>query len=426
MESPGTPSPRSRHLAAKVHGARGDTVVGMTHQDPNRRDVVVVGARCAGAATARLLAARGHDVLLLDRADLPGDTVSTHGLSRGGVVQLARWGLLGRVLAAGTPPIRDVTFVTPDGELSRRVKDRAGVDLLVAPRRTVLDAILLDAALAAGADLRTRTTATALLRDESGRVTGVRTRDADGRHLDIPARHVVGADGLWSRTAERVGAATLSGFAADVSVFYVYVGDVDWRGIEFHVARDAFAGAFPTNDGQACVWLCRPTPAFTHLRAAGDHKGEALLAALDAVAPALAARVRRGRVASPVRGCVSPPNHVRQAWGPGWSLVGDAGYHRDPITGHGITDAFRDAELLAEALHEVLSGGDEATALGQYAAARDAALAETFDLTRDLTRFPRPARFVELQMELARALDREATALASRPVPAGLHATTAA
>ena len=398
----------------------------MTLQDQTRRDVVVVGARCAGAATAHLLASRGHDVLLLDRADLPGDTVSTHGIARGGVVQLARWGLLSRVLAAGTPPIRDVTFVTADGELSRRVKDRSGVDLLVAPRRIVLDAILLDAALAAGADLRTGTTATALLRDDAGRVAGVRTRDAHGRQLDVRARHVVGADGLWSRTAQRIGAATVYGFEADVSLFYFYVGDVDWRGTEFHVSPNAFAGAFPTNDRQACVWLCRPTTMLTAVRAAGARKGDALLAALEATAPVLAARVRRGRITSRVRGCVSPPNHVRRAWGPGWSLVGDAGYHRDPITGHGITDAFRDAELLADALHQVLAGENEATALGQYAAARDAALAETFALTRELTRFPRPARFVELQMELARALDREASALASRPVPPGLHATTAA
>ncbi|RYP85362.1 NAD(P)/FAD-dependent oxidoreductase [Nocardioides guangzhouensis] len=397
----------------------------MTHQDPSR-DVVVVGARCAGTAVARLLAARGHDVLLLDRADLPGDTVSTHGIARGGVVQLARWGLLDRVLATGAPAIRDVTFVTADGELHRRVKDRAGVDLLVAPRRSVLDAILLDAALAAGADLRTGTTVTGLLRDRSGRVTGVRTRDGHGRSTDVAARHVVAADGLRSRTVQRLGAATLQGFEADASLFYFYVADVDWRGIEFHVSPDAFAGAFPTNDGQACVWLCRPTPAFTAVRSAGDRRSSALLAALDDAAPVLASRVRRGRIVSPVRGCVSPPSYVRQAWGPGWSLVGDAGYHRDPITGHGITDAFRDAELLAEALHDVLEGADEPTSLGQYAAARDAALAETFDLTRALARFPHPARFVELQMQLARALDREATALASRPVPAGLVAAPAA
>ncbi len=118
---------------------------------------------------------------------------------------------------------------------------------------------------------------------------------------------------------------------------------------------------------------------------------------------------------------------MRQASGPGWSLVGDAGYHRDPITGHGITDAFRDAELLSDALHNALDGSlPEAEALAAYGASRDAALRETFRLTRELCRFPPPTRFVELQVQLSEALEREAQTLASRPAPAGLAAAFAA
>src|SRR5690349_21139684 len=135
-------------LATKDGGRRGGTVVGMNEP----YDVIVVGARCAGAATARLLAGRGHRVLLLDRAALPGDTLSTHGLVRGGVVQLSRWCLLDRLVDGGAPPVRTVSFATPDGQVQRPVKDRAGVDLLLAPRRTYLDALLLDEAVAAGAD----------------------------------------------------------------------------------------------------------------------------------------------------------------------------------------------------------------------------------------------------------------------------------
>jgi 2-polyprenyl-6-methoxyphenol hydroxylase-like FAD-dependent oxidoreductase len=148
---------------------------------------------------------------------------------------------------------------------------------------------------------------------------------------------------------------------------------------------------------------------------------------LREVAPALGDRVAGGRITSPVRGCLAPPNHVRRAGGPGWSLVGDAGYHRDPITGHGITDAFRDAELLADGLSAVFSGElSEAAALASYQQQRDSALADTFRLTEALARFPEPPRFAELQRELAEALEREALQLASRPAPAGRLATQVA
>src|SRR3954468_2350551 len=95
-------------------------------------DVVVVGARCAGAATAMLLAREGVDVVVLDRADFPSDTLSTHAIARGGMVQLARWGLLDEVVASGAPPIRTVTFHLPGEELIKDVRDAAGVDHLLA------------------------------------------------------------------------------------------------------------------------------------------------------------------------------------------------------------------------------------------------------------------------------------------------------
>jgi flavin-dependent dehydrogenase len=399
----------------------------MVSPETTRHDVVVIGARCAGAATARLLAAAGHDVLLLDRAALPGDTLSTHGIARGGDVQLARWGLLDDVLASGAPAVRQVTFRAGDTETTRPIKARAGVDLLVAPRRDRLDALLLRSAREAGATIRTATAATDVLRDASGRVTGITARSRDGAELVVQARYVVAADGMRSPTAVRIGARTLTGFDADVSLYYAYVDDLDRRGFEFHVAPQAYAGVFPTHDGQACVWLSRPSALLDGVRRAGGRRADAWVAAIAAVSPALGARLRDGRVASPVRGCVAPPNHVREAAGPGWALVGDAGYHRDPITGHGITDAFRDAELLAGALHRSLAEpAAERAALVGFAAARDAALTDTYRLTRELCRFPDPTRFVELQGELSEALDREAQMLASLPAPAGAPAAHAA
>ena len=386
----------------------------MTTHSVRHHDVVVVGARCAGAATAMLLARAGHDVAVVDRSAVVGDPVSTHSVARGGVVALARWGLLDAVLASGAPPVREVRFRSADLDLTRPIKDRCGVDLLVAPRRYALDSVLRDAAVAAGARLTTGVTATGIRRDRTGRVIGITARTAGGEPAEIRARHVVGADGVRSRTAAWFGAPTVDSFVADTATFYFYVGAVPWRGHEFHVAPDAFAGVFLTHGGEGCVWLCRPTPALDPVRHAGAARAAALLDQLTAVAPDLAERVRGGLITSPVRGAAGLPNHVRLPAGPGWALVGDAGYHRDPITGHGITDAFRDAELLATALgHALHDPAAEREALGGYRDRRDAALRETFDLTRAIAAFPAPDRFLELQKQLADALDREAELLAS-------------
>ena len=398
----------------------------MGDQNRSHHDVVVIGSRCAGAATAMLLARAGHDVAVVDRAHFPSDVLSTHGLVRGGVVQLSRWGLLGDVLASGAPAVREVTFRRGDAEIVRRIKDRAGVDLLVAPRRFVLDALLVGAATAAGAQVRTGVTVTGLRRDDAGRVIGVNGLAQDGAPIELTARYVVGADGLRSRTARWVGADTIDGFNADTAALYVYVADTAWPAYELHVGQNSLAGVFPTHGGEACVWLVRPTATVGSLLAAGGRRVAALVESLDALAPGLAARVRAGRVTSTVRGAVGLPNYVRTPIGPGWALVGDAGYHRDPVTGHGITDAFRDAELLATALDGSLRDpADEHEAMRTYADRRNEALRETFDLTRALASFPHPDRFVELQIQLSDALEREADFLASLPAPAGTAATAA-
>jgi 2-polyprenyl-6-methoxyphenol hydroxylase-like FAD-dependent oxidoreductase len=383
-------------------------------------DVVVVGSRCAGAATAMLLARAGHDVALVDRSRFPSDVLSTHGLVRGGVVQLARWGLLEAVLSSGAPAVREVTFVRDSTEITRTVKERAGVDLLVAPRRRVLDTLLLDAARSAGARVHTGVTVTGLRRDRDDRVVGLVARAADGQPVQLGARYVVGADGLRSRTAGWAGAQTLECSASDSAIFYMYVGGTAWPAYEFHVAPDAFAGVFPTHNEEGCIWLTRPRSALATVRAAGSDRPAALVAQLEAVSPSLAARVRSGSVTSVVRGTERLPHHLRQATGPGWALVGDAGYHRDPITGHGITDAFRDAELLATAIDRSLRDpAAEPEAMADYADRRDSALRETFHLTKALASFPHPDRFVELQLKLSDALEREADLLASLPTPAG-------
>jgi flavin-dependent dehydrogenase len=395
-----------------------------------RHQVVVVGARCAGAATAMLLARAGHDVLLLDRSTFPSDTVSTHGIARGGVVQLSRWGLLDEVHETGAPPVREVLFRSGEEQTVRRVKDRAGVDHLVGPRRYALDAVLQEAARRAGATLRTGVTVTGVRRGADGRVVGVDAHGPGGEPVSVEADVVVAADGVRSRMARWLGAETLLYSPSRTGAFYTYVAGVPLEtatpAYEFHVAPDAFAGIFPTNHGRACVWHLAPTRALAALKSAGAGRAEALLSAITAASPSLGARVRAGRVEAPVRGSVDLPNIVRRPIGgpgAGWALVGDAGYHRDPITGHGITDAFRDAELLATAIDMALRNpGCADEALAGYQTRRDLALRETFGLTRALAAFPRPERFVELQIQLSDALEREAVELAAQPAPLGAAA----
>lgn len=383
-------------------------------------DIVVVGARCAGAATAMLLADRGHDVVMVDRASFPSDAVSTHAIVRPGMVQLRRWGLLPALLVSGAPPLTTVEFHTTEGMTSRPVRDRHGVDHLLAPRRIVLDDILQRAAGRAGARLLTGVSVEDVLRDESGRVVGVAARDSAGL-LEIRARHVVGADGLGSRVARSVGAPLTVQRAAPGTAQYAYVRG-QWTALEQHLGDAGFAGVFPTHAAEACIWVCAPvdTVRAHRMRQPTD---EAFLTLLGEISPSLTERVRAGEQTSPVRGMLRMPNQFRRATGPGWSLVGDAGYHRDAITALGISDALRDAELLATALDEALRDpAREASALAAYGRDRDRMAAELFDLTVQLAAFPPRERFVELQRQLSRAVDEQAAALASLPSPVAVPA----
>ena len=135
-------------------------------------DVIVVGARVAGAATAMLLARAGLRVLCVDRSRYGGDTVSTHALMRGGVLQLQRWGVLDAVADAGTPPVRRTVFHYGAESAVVSIRPSAGVDALYAPRRTVIDALLVDAAQRAGATVEFGAAVAGLHRDRDGQVTG--------------------------------------------------------------------------------------------------------------------------------------------------------------------------------------------------------------------------------------------------------------
>jgi flavin-dependent dehydrogenase len=396
----------------------------MAMQTVNRRrhDVVVVGARVAGSATAMLLARLGLDVVVVDQASFPSDTVSTHSIARSRVVQLCRWGLLDGVLDSGAPAIRQVTFNAGGESIRRTIKDKAGVDLVVAPRRYVLDTILAAAAERAGADLRLGVTVTGVLRDGCGRVVGVHGHDRAGAPVELGGRWVIGADGLGSRVARLVGAVMVEARPVGGAAQYAYYSGIAWSGIEFFVAERSFAGGFPTHDGEPCIWVCTPTADAKTARRQTGSRVEAFDQLLEGAAPRLAERLRKARRTSPVHGMLRQPNQLRQGFGPGWALVGDAGYYRDAITAYGISDALRDAELLAVALDQALRGdaqqqAEEAVALAGYQQERDQALREIFELTCRLAAYPPVPTLIELQKQLGAAIDQQAAALASRPIP---------
>jgi flavin-dependent dehydrogenase len=386
--------------------------------DRSRHDVVIVGGRVAGSATAMLLARLGHDVVVVDQASFPSDTVSTHSIARSGVVQLRRWGLLDAVLDSGAPAIRQITFHALGDSVSRPVKLKGGIDFVVAPRRYMLDAIVANAAERAGADVRPGVTVTGVRRDRRGRAVGVYGHDHAGAPIDIGARYVIGADGLQSRVARSVGAAISEVRPADGATQYAYYAGIPWTGNEFFVGARSLAGVFPTHGGQACIWICNPSADAKAARRRTASRTEAFGELLERSAPALAERLRHARRTSPVSGRLRMPNQLRQAFGPGWALVGDAGYHRDAVTGYGISDAFRDAEFLAVALDQALgSGAGETAALALYQQQRDQALREIFEITCRLAAYPAVPAFIELQKQLSAAIDKQAAALAARPVP---------
>lgn len=379
-------------------------------------DVVVVGARVAGASTAMLLARAGARVALLDRAGYGGDTVSTHGLVRAGVLQLARWGLLGDLVATGAPPIRHSHFHYADGESDRvSIRPGAGVDALYAPRRTVLDRLLVDAAVDAGVDVFHGMSVTRLLHDQRGRVVGVRCQTGSRPTVDVRAWLTVGADGIRSTVARQTGAPVVRQGRSCGAILYRYFADAHPQGYELAWGVRGAAGFTPTHGGLTCVFVGAPPSRMRALRREGTERAFASL--LAEAAPRLTDRVRSARPVGPMHGWAGTPGVVRASWGPGWALVGDAGYFKDPISMHGMSDALRDAELLADEVLEALAGVvPEAVALARYQALRDRLSTRLFDSTETLASYDWDLEQVRVALrQLSSAMSDEVDHLQSRP-----------
>lgn len=344
-------------------------------------DAIIVGARCAGASTGMLLARAGLRVLVADRGREGSDTLSTHALMRGGVLQLHRWGLLEKIRAAGTPAIRTTTFHYGEEAIEIAIKPRDGIDALYAPRRTVLDGLLVEAAREAGAEIVHETGVVDLVRDVDGRVRGVVMARSGRDPVAVNADIVIGADGLRSRVAHLAGAETEREAGHATGVVYGYFEGLEDRGFHWYYDSGVSVGVIPTNDGRTCVFIAIPAERFRGQLSDGLEAVHARV--LNEASPDLAREVAGAKRVGKLFPFPGVRGFLRRPSGPGWALVGDAGFFRDPITAHGITDAFRDAELLAHAVVRGTTGGG----LPDYASARDSVARGMLETTDAIASF---------------------------------------
>ncbi|WP_095088335.1 NAD(P)/FAD-dependent oxidoreductase [Mesorhizobium sophorae] len=309
-------------------------------------DTIIVGARCAGASTAMLLSRAGLRVLAVDRQSYGSDTLSTHALMRPAVMQLSRWGLLQPLIQSGAPVIRSTTFHYGEQEVTVPIRLEPNIPGLIAPHRAVLDRMLVDAARAAGATVLHDTPVRDLIFDRHGSVRGIVLRDASGQTREVSADLVIGADGLGSFVARKVEARTLVQGRCSVAHVFGYASAPALSGYHWYFGRNLSGGMIPTNDGLACIVASMPTERFD-MEFRFDLSAAQL--ALASLAPGLGSLVF-GDGGERLKAFRGAPGRLRQAYGPGWILVGDAGFFRDPLTSHGISDALRDAEGAATAI----------------------------------------------------------------------------
>ncbi|XVV00803.1 NAD(P)/FAD-dependent oxidoreductase [Actinosynnema sp. CA-248983] len=340
-------------------------------------DVIVVGARCAGAPTALLFARRGYRVLLVDRGKFPSDKLSTLYIQQPGVARLAKWGVLDAVRASGCPPLDHVVYELGDVRVEGCSTGVDGHRAAYAPRRDVLDQILVDAAVAAGVEFRDDCRVTELCRD-GDRVVGVRCDGGARGSTREDAALVVGADGMRSAVADLVGAPKTTEHPPLTCAYYTY-----WRGpkthFEMYEGDTGWVSAVPTNDELVLVAAYAPQHRFDEIRL------DAWRSYLDLVrlnAPKLHAQVLRAEQAGKLHGTGDQQNFFRLAHGPGWALVGDAGHHKDSLTARGISDAFMQAELLVETVADAVGDPERLdAALAEYDRVRVERLSENYAAT---------------------------------------------
>ena len=314
-------------------------------------DAIVIGARVAGAATAMQLARGGARVLMVDSAAEIGDTLSTHAMTRPAVTLLERWGLGEKLVAANTAVVRQTTFDYGGERIAIPIKPVGGLPGLISPRRWLLDPMLADAAVAAGAELRLATRFEGVTTGDRGQVTGAVLRDGRGRAFTARCRLLIGADGRMSRVAQAVRAPVLTTTPRGAATVYGYYAGIPNEGYRWMFAPGLQAGVIPTNDGLHCIFASCPPSAFRRRFGMDAEKG--LISAVARFDPHVAGQMASSGPAERLARFAGAPGHIRSAAGDGWALVGDAGYFKDPATAHGMTDALMDAHRLSGA---ILSG----------------------------------------------------------------------
>lgn len=350
-------------------------------------DVIIVGARCAGAALGLMLARAGLRVLMIDRAEFPSDTMSGHYIHPAGISCLRRLGLLEKLDATGTPR-QDVVTVDfgPVALTGMPAPAADGTVAGYAPRRFIFDEMLAAAAVEAGAELWQGVTFLGPL-VEQDRVVGITGVTRSGSRIEVRASLVVGADGKRSRVAETVGASRYNVNAATACTYYAYWSDFDAPHTHLFVRDGRFCVVAPTNGNLTFLGIVWPIEQFRQVRA---DIGAAYRAAAAEI-PWIADRMSTAKQAQRFVGTRDLEGFFRTPCGPGWALVSDAGYHKDPITAQGMTDAFLHAELLAEAVVTGLSGARTLhAALGEYGRRRDASAGPMYALTNDMARLAPP------------------------------------
>jgi flavin-dependent dehydrogenase len=344
-----------------------------------KADVVIVGSRCAGTAAAVPLARAGLKVIVLDKGGFPSDTLSTHVLVPNGVQELQSMGALEGILALGPSKSRYLTVRDGDVEIIERFRPFSGIDYALCIPRDQQDAVLVQAARDAGAEIRERTKVEQVVwRD--GRAAGVRCRGRDDEY-EIHAELVIGADGRRSRVAAEVGAWT------------PYRASKNGRGFVFRYLEDPLGTDAPD--------------ALEIFRAEGDQvlvlpscpAGRTLVVNMTDAAtipayrsdfhpqwqrmldrnPALKARVGDATGLGKPRITDDLTAYYRRSSGPGWALAGDAGHFKDPVTGNGMRDALKFGRLLGEAVVPCLHDRNRLdAALRKWEAARDADTISTY------------------------------------------------
>jgi 2-polyprenyl-6-methoxyphenol hydroxylase-like FAD-dependent oxidoreductase len=315
-------------------------------------DAIVIGARCAGCPTAMLLARQGHRVLLIDRATFPSDTVSTHLIHPHGAAALRRWGLLGDVIATGVPALPTMRFDFGPVVLDGTTPPVDGISEHYAPRRGMLDTLLLDVALSAGAELRRQATVTGLRR-VGERVCGVRFSRPGGPDMRVLGRIVIGADGVHSTLAKQVAARTYHDKGHLTCPYSSYWSGIEAPRLTLYPRPGGAVAEIPTHRGLTCLYAAWPVGEFQAVR---SNIAASFAAAIEPHAPGLAGRMHDAERQERFIGTGRIPNFFRQSHGSGWVLAGGAAYHKDPIGADVITDAFRDAKRLAGAVHAGLTG----------------------------------------------------------------------